>query len=1037
MKSAFVRFLKAMSTRLYTFCLIVFTLLLVREGAGQNYRSTVYLAEDGLPSSNVRDIAQAADGAMWFATLNGIARYDGIEWTRFLIEDYPLPRNKEMRIVASPDSTIWVAGHNGNEFTVMRWKQGIWAALPLAPEVALIGLSFFGFDVWQAPDGSYKIALGVTKVFEYSSVNDTWKTYPYLQKWEGISSYSTNALCYNANGQLWAGTPVGLLTYQSGWQQVPFAEQLSAVVDSSIQALACSPNDSIPHVLGKKWIAKWNGEYLQALTQFSRINEYVGNSHYHLELTQNGSPIFSKNSPANIVENGSSSPLFFNDVLLTAWCTDIEVDHEDNIWLGSERGAIKLTRYSFRSYSSANGLLEDEVTAVAQLTDGSMMLGGNRGFSLLNLADNKIEQYATTDQFIMKNYRIVRIALPNENTVYIASNEKGLGIWRRGNPILWKQPPDAPLPHIHEVFEHQKQWYAISFNTIYRINPNYSLTKVYEHPHYIRKVETLPNGSTYLMTNHIYSFEGDTALLAFSLSEPRRESIFGMCQWNDTLWVATLNGLQMVNDSNKIVPISIQGYQIQDAIYGLLVDRQNNLWVGGAMGIYHFEGKRMTHYSRSNGLIGNEINRNALWEDVDGKIWIGTDRGVSVYSYADRLTIQKPPLLMLKSIRSNKNEIQLYNNALVELPHQENTLEFGFAGISFIDERRVNYRYRLVGYETDWQTMPFNAHPYVRYTNLPYGEYRFEVQARREDEPWSASVFSPMLRINRSFIDTPWFIVVLALALIGIGYIANVIRVQRRNQVYLHAKVAEKVSEIASSEKQLKQKNEELTALNQELDRFAYSVSHDLKSPLNSIKGLIQLSRLSKSEEEKEQLFTMMESSVEKLRKFIGEIETYTRQKQLVLQFTEIALAEVIQECIELVAYDDGAQSVKITHHTHQVETLISDEAQLRIIINNLLSNAIRYRNRRATQSTVHIAATMQQGILTLSVADNGVGIAPEYLDKIFQMFEKGSSDRSGSSGLGLFIVKETVNKLNGTIEVDSEVGKGSTFTVTIPSKER
>jgi len=234
---------------------------------------------------------------------------------------------------------------------------------------------------------------------------------------------------------------------------------------------------------------------------------------------------------------------------------------------------------------------------------------------------------------------------------------------------------------------------------------------------------------------------------------------------------------------------------------------------------------------------------------------------------------------------------------------------------------------------------------------------------------------------------------------------------------------------VTNSERSLVEKNKELTKANQELDRFVYSASHDLRSPLSSIDGLIELSKRDASG--RDEYLKLMKERIQVMDKLIHDIIDYSRNSRISSAMERVNLYDLIHDVVELLKYSD----VKIPQINLNVDKnfiVVTDPLRLRVILNNLLSNSIKYADHDKDELIITITASMKANAFTFSIEDNGVGIPENQLDKIFQMFYRASEKATGS-GLGLYIVKESLEKLNGSIRCQSTVGKGSIFTVTIP----
>ena len=237
------------------------------------------------------------------------------------------------------------------------------------------------------------------------------------------------------------------------------------------------------------------------------------------------------------------------------------------------------------------------------------------------------------------------------------------------------------------------------------------------------------------------------------------------------------------------------------------------------------------------------------------------------------------------------------------------------------------------------------------------------------------------------------------------------------------------------AERTLRKQNEELIKINKELDSFVYSVSHNLRAPLMSVLGLINLVQLENKngEQRMKDYFQMMQHSVHKLDDTLKEILDYSRNARSALTVTEIHIARMVEESFERMKYMEGSESIAKSVDAVQGESFYSDSYRLSVIINNLVSNAIKYRDVQKDNNSIKVTAKVATTEMTLSITDNGIGISDEYLPRIFEMFFR-ATDRSDGAGLGLYIVRETVEKLHGNITVQSEAGKGTTFHITLPN---
>lgn len=240
--------------------------------------------------------------------------------------------------------------------------------------------------------------------------------------------------------------------------------------------------------------------------------------------------------------------------------------------------------------------------------------------------------------------------------------------------------------------------------------------------------------------------------------------------------------------------------------------------------------------------------------------------------------------------------------------------------------------------------------------------------------------------------------------------------------------------DIFKTKEDLRQRNIELKKANEELDKFVYSASHDLRAPLMSVLGIVNLALLEEEDvQSQNEYLELIRKSVKKLDTFIVNIIDYYKNARGVPAVTNIDFEEIITEVQATIQYLPEYGNLQLTTNIDQKGVFISDLMKLRIIFNNLINNSVKFQDTSKSNPylKINVEATSKQARITLE--DNGLGIREIDQDKIFNMFYRAGATNSGS-GIGLYIVHEAVQKLNGDIRITSKYGEGSTFEITIPS---
>jgi signal transduction histidine kinase len=227
------------------------------------------------------------------------------------------------------------------------------------------------------------------------------------------------------------------------------------------------------------------------------------------------------------------------------------------------------------------------------------------------------------------------------------------------------------------------------------------------------------------------------------------------------------------------------------------------------------------------------------------------------------------------------------------------------------------------------------------------------------------------------------------------------------------------------------EQNRSLVKINSELDSFVYSVSHNLRAPLMSLLGLINLTKYEDDLETIRQYHNKMEHTIHDLDGTLKEILDYSRNSRQDMVIERVDLKKAIKENLDRLKYMPGFDRLEVRLNIERSTVFLTDRYRLSVVLNNLISNAIKYQDFNREKSYLHIDGVVHAQSMVLQFKDNGIGIPEPLIDKIFNMFYRATEHGDGS-GLGLYIVKEAVEKMQGQIEVNSQTGVGSDFRITL-----
>jgi len=488
--------------------------------------------------------------------------------------------------------------------------------------------------------------------------------------------------------------------------------------------------------------------------------------------------------------------------------TDLFSDREGDLWVTTTRGVSKIAAWQFASYGQLHGLLEDEVSAVCERRPGSIVLGHNSGLTLMEGGTFRPIPFAGLEGGTNVSRRVLDLHADTDGSVWIAAEKMGLGHLSADNRIRWSgTEAGLVLPVASVTRDRDGTLWVSSDLFLYRLTADGFREQPWPYSGEVlaRRIQARAEGGLYLSTTTaglvVMDREG-------RFSEPTRDpkmTVLGAYAALDThdgrTLVGTSRGLLELREGRLERPPE-PGLGVTDPAYLLAEDDVGALWIGTDRGAVRWNGTAATVYTPARGLAGWETNRAAALLDSRNQLWIGTDGGVSVYRrWLERDAIV-PPLVRLGEITANDRPVT--GAGAVELGHAANTLDFAFGAVSFLDERSIQYRYRLAGFESAWSVAPAHVRA-ARYTNLPPGRYAFELEACNAVGVWSETVSSPAITIRRPVWARWWFFVGTTAAGVGLLLLGSAVVLRFRYATRLRDEVAERTDQLRESEARYRQ----------------------------------------------------------------------------------------------------------------------------------------------------------------------------------------------------------------------------------------
>jgi signal transduction histidine kinase len=602
------------------------------------------------------------------------------------------------------------------------------------------------------------------------------------------------------------------------------------------------------------------------------------------------------------------------------------------------------------------------------------------------------------------------------------------------------------------IFEDSKSniWLGSEFNglslAVRSLNGNLTFRRF---PHVVRDSTSIPNSRV----NHIFE---DT---------------------KKNLWIATEGGLsKFITEKGHFKNYSVKHGLESSHIKSIVEDDHGFFWLGTAKGISRFDPVKETfrNYTYNDGLQRGEFLRYSVLKIKSGELLFGGTNGFNIFHPDSIKDNPFSPAVYITGLRIFNKPVQIGGKDSplskhiaatkeLKLSYRQSVFSFDFIALNYTHPHMNQYAFKMEGFEKEWNYV--GSQRTATYTSLDPGEYIFRVKASNNDGLWNETGASIKITISPPFWQSASFIILSALVLCGIIYAVVSYRIEQLHtiNVELEQKVNERTSQLKNLVDELQQKQNEIEAsntelketykqlesindqldkrvyertaklvkANQQLDRFVYSASHDLSAPLKSILGLINLAKLENGQQSLSQHLKYMENSIVKLEVVIDHLTHFSRNQSPVTKIS-FTIKDIVDEVLEDLKYFANANNLTIIKCFSETDTLQSDFLRIKIVLSNLISNAIKYRDVAKDENFIKIKFRETGAYSILEVEDNGIGIPPEYQDQIFEMFFRGTTKSEGS-GLGLFIVKDIVEKLKGEIAVQSEPHGYTKFIVTLP----
>jgi two-component system sensor histidine kinase ChiS len=1033
---------------------------------------------DGLSQNTVYSICQDSKGFMWFGTQDGLNRYDGYGFKTYRNDPgnaNSLSNNYIRVIYPDREGVLWLGTDGGlNKFdqthdTFIRYVNENNNPNSLSSNLVYsIYEDRFGI-LWIGTDGG-----GLNK---FDRENETFTHYQHDPKNPGSLSHNdVRAIYEDRSGLLWVGTYGGGLN-KFDRERETFNHYKNQPGDPNSLS-----NNKIGVIYQDRSGVLWIGTD-EGLNQFDREKDiFIRYSHD----PKNPSSL-SNNEVNRIFEDRSGIPWIGTSVglnkfnrqegtftyykkepgklncLSDSFIYTICEDQSGILWFGTGIGGINIfdpgwhtfTHYKHDPYNP-NSLGNDTIWSIYEDRSGLLWIGTwGGGINSFDRETGKFTRYQNQDNETNQSYNNIYTIYEDRSGVLWVGTAAGLSKFDRKKEtfVYYAHDPDNPnslsqndAQVIHEddagilwvgtdgglnKFDRQREIF-----TRYQHQPDNPNSLSHNN---IRVIHVDVLGVMWIGTvNGLDKFDRKTGTFTHYKNEPGNPgSLSNNLIWviyedpadrGKILWIGTANGLnEFDRESETFTSFTTKNGLPNNAIYGVLQDGRGFLWISTNNGLSRFQrrGKIFKNYNVSDGLQGTEFNRSAYCKSRSGEMFFGGVNGFNAF-FPDRIK-DNPyiPPIALTSFKLFNKEVK-FDTVISEineitLNYDENVFSFEFAALSYRATAKNQYAYKMEGFDRDW--IYSGSRREATYTNLDPGDYIFRVKGSNNDGLWNEKGISLRIRMLPPFWQTWWFRVT---AILVILFCIFVFYRYKTGAVRRRAYQLEKlVKKRTFEQKQLQEKllrQEKLAVLGQ----LAGGVGHELRNPLGVIKNaayFLNMALENPGPQVKESL-EIMEKEVENSERIIRSLLDFARANTPLRR--KVDIQQILREALSGFKVPGN---ITVEYPVlKSLPRIMADPDQLDQVFKNIILNAVQAMPGGG-QLSFEIDAKKPDWLI-VSITDTGVGIPRENLEKIFEPL---FTSKAKGIGLGMAITKTYIEGHGGSIEVQSQIGKGSTFTVKLP----
>lgn len=992
--------------------------------------------DDGLSQNSVVSIAQDSIGYLWFATQDGLNKYDGNRFEYFpkLFEDITRENFSRLgKVYVAPNGWLYIITIGGqlelfdseeNTFIPMRWNRQVNTVYTDQQHTMWLG---------TIDSGLYQVAKESKDTLAILKGADVGATIYNISEHENeiVATGSGGVFLINRN----------TLDYERISLKNGAETNFSSVARLKSDTLAIGSFGQGLYLLNskEKELIQFHGFdaknplptdlNIQALLRDSRNRLWIGtygNGAFRID--------FSKEEILNFTAHTlDQRSISYNDIISLA------EDYTGVVWLGTDGGGLsyydehiskfnELTNFqvpSFANVDVARAIIVDDAGMVWIGTSG-------KGLTQYNPNKNKFNAYKTDGTPSLASDRVMSL-LSKEASVWIGFQDAGLALLENNviTHFTENTVPQLPAQTVWCIYKDRKErvWLGTRENGLIQFDKDNGVVQQFTVPfsedssNNIRAITEDSEGYLWLGTEDrgLIKFHPETQeYVLFQQSELLKvKSIYYQDEY---VWVGTNgNGLQVLNTQTE----AVFGYTTDDGlpnnvIYGILPDDNGNFWLSSNRGITKFSLKaaddipEITNYDKNDGIQAMEFNTGASYVGADGTLYFGGLNGINWFRPEDLTGNPVPPRTVITQMELYAEPIQWRTEPVFN--SEENTLTFNFAGLHYSQPESNQYQFILENYEEGWSKP--NSNRFAHYPNLPFGSYTFKVLSSNYEGIWDDTPAAYSFTIK-----APWYLSQVAIW----GYILG--------SILLFWTIYRYMKWRWSIQLRLRIEHDEaerLRRLDELKSKLYTNISHEFRTPLTLISGPTQQLMASANLDSKDQKsLKLIEGSSKRMLRLVNQLLDLSKLEQgsVQLRVEKQVLKPQLEQLLEAFALKAKEKGVSIASEIKVDRDTWYDRDVVEKIVSNLLYNAVKYA---PANSGIQLAFTVTGDLLNLKTTNQNKNLTTKDIERLFDRFYQANKKEEGL-GVGLALIKELTSFSGGTVIALKKTPDTITFAVEIP----